>query len=878
MIDAELQPHLSQLLRDVREQEQRQRLVTYLRRYVSPVVSLRLLRQGQLAKLIAQGEMKPVTVFFVDIRGYVSAIEQIEKSSGSLDLAKKMLLDFSDTVTQVIFKYEGIGGEFAGDRIMALFGVPDPHPDDAARALRAAIELHTAFAELHDQWQREQCGLPRVRIGIGINTGGPVLIGDIGSRWRRELSVIGMAANIAARLEELTKEDNGQGNDGLNIIVSEATYRETGDVAVFSPSRQQRLRGVSEPVTFRRVHGLLPVPAPPEELQDEEQRQQARQEVEEIAEWIESAHQREESVRISEALSAIAEASSIYGAEGVLDEVMIQGRRMLDARRLSLSLLREEAGQRLLEFVKVMDNTPSESILGMKMPWDQGWVGKVVTTGEPLILFDMLREDQRGTHFDQFDERTKLRPRSMLCVPLKVKGQVIGAIQVNDEEPYRYSTKDLNILIFVAAQAAVAIERAESSKELYQMGNAIVSSLDRDVILNTVMESTQRLLRADRASILLLEGQALAYASVSPPEWAEKLLHKRLSLEDGYIGDVFRSGMPFFCEDLRQENHRGLNAHRLDLSLGMDVRSVLCVPLVSKGNTIGIIEVADKQPLKFTREDLNTLVFIAAQAAVAIENAAHLIQLRRQLIELEQSRRRRVAVETRARLGDIAGKLVHELNNRLGAVRVFAQDILDDPEVSEESRDSALDILESVESSLKEVKDLRLVLKQPEEQPGEFDLTALIRGAIHEFELERAADDANLALASALDQGPFRVFGNEQEIKYVLNNLLDNAADAIQDRRKACPELQGLISIRSQRAEGGDFVEVWVSDNGVGVAPEHVDRLFDAEFTTKPEGKGMGYGLSWAQLYVQGLGGEIVLHSSVQNQGTTLVVRLPLMQ
>ena len=101
-----------------------------------------------------------------------------------------------------------------GDGIMATFGTPQPRQDDAANALRCALDLRDTFAEWNSS--RRIAGLAEVEIAIGLHTGS-VVMGDIGSARRLELAVLGDTVNLASRLEGLTRHLD------CKIVVSDAT-------------------------------------------------------------------------------------------------------------------------------------------------------------------------------------------------------------------------------------------------------------------------------------------------------------------------------------------------------------------------------------------------------------------------------------------------------------------------------------------------------------------------------------------------------------------------------------------------------------------------------------------------------------------------------
>jgi class 3 adenylate cyclase/ActR/RegA family two-component response regulator len=140
------------------------------------------------------GEMRDVTVLFADIRGFTGLATTLG-AHAIVDL----LNEYFSYMTDVITAEGGMVDKFIGDGLMALFGLPSAHGDDADRAVAAARKMQRALALLSER----QAG-PPLRIGIGVCTG-PVVAGQIGSPARMNYTVIGEAANVASRLEAATK-------------------------------------------------------------------------------------------------------------------------------------------------------------------------------------------------------------------------------------------------------------------------------------------------------------------------------------------------------------------------------------------------------------------------------------------------------------------------------------------------------------------------------------------------------------------------------------------------------------------------------------------------------------------------------------------------
>ena len=159
-------------------------------RYFAPNVAAEIAQQSGGVAL--GGEKRAITILFSDIRGFTTLSESM-----SPDLIAALLSDYFTVMVDVIFEHGGTLDKFIGDAIMALWGAPIAHADDADRAVRAAVAMQEALAALNARWRA--AGRPTIEVGIGLNHG-EVFAGNIGSHRRLEYTVIGDAVNVAARL------------------------------------------------------------------------------------------------------------------------------------------------------------------------------------------------------------------------------------------------------------------------------------------------------------------------------------------------------------------------------------------------------------------------------------------------------------------------------------------------------------------------------------------------------------------------------------------------------------------------------------------------------------------------------------------------------
>jgi adenylate cyclase len=191
----------------ITEERERKRIKGTFRQYVAPLVIEELLKAPDRLKL--GGEEKLLTVLFSDIAGFTSYSERYTPSQ-MIDI----LSDYYGVMTEQIFVYQGTLKEYVGDEIMAFFGAPLEHVDHAQRACNAAIAMREHRQALRAEWAK--IGRPLLNARTGINSG-PMLVGNLGSRYRFAYGVLGDQVNLGSRIEGLNKMY------GTEILIGENT-------------------------------------------------------------------------------------------------------------------------------------------------------------------------------------------------------------------------------------------------------------------------------------------------------------------------------------------------------------------------------------------------------------------------------------------------------------------------------------------------------------------------------------------------------------------------------------------------------------------------------------------------------------------------------
>jgi signal transduction histidine kinase len=292
------------------------------------------------------------------------------------------------------------------------------------------------------------------------------------------------------------------------------------------------------------------------------------------------------------------------------------------------------------------------------------------------------------------------------------------------------------------------------------------------------------------------------------------------------------------------------------------VRAILAVPMIHQGRLTGCLGVTRNSPGDFPGETVELLRTFATQSALAIQNA----RLFREIAD--KSRQLEAASQHKS---EFLANMSHELRTPLNAIIGFSEVLTDRMfgELNEKQEEYLKDIYASGTHLLSLINDI-LDLSKIEAGRMELELT--------DFDLPTALDNAltlvreragrrSIALHTNIDNRLGEIQGDERKIRQVVLNLLSNAI-------KFTPE-GGRIEVAAVPKDG--FVEVSVSDTGVGIAPQDQEAVFE-EFrqvgTAEKKAEGTGLGLTLCRKFIELHGGKIWVKSQV-GEGSTFTFTLP---
>jgi len=423
---------------------------------------------------------------------------------------------------------------------------------------------------------------------------------------------------------------------------------------------------------------------------------------------------------------------------------------------------------------------------------------------------------------------------------------------------------------------ALERRRLRRTAGLYEASRAILDGQEPQRLPELIVRLAMQAMQADDASLMLPDSDGRLYIAHSHSLSPEIRAEVRLHLSEGVAGRVAAIGEPALLPNGIAEDPRFS-----DLTSTGPIRSSIVYPLLAGKRVIGVLSInrfSNRRP--FRKPDLERAAILASQILLALENA----RLIRQVVSSERL----------ASVGLLATSVAHEINNPVASV--LANHSLLEDQLSAFGRlgplfDSGADgptlrrtwqplgggaflgELQKVVGDLGAgatriadiVRDLRSLARRDESKPMMFDLNEPIRSALRITGAElrhRAVVRTDLGF-------DVEVLGSPGRLSQVFVNLLVNATQAFAETGNGRPR---EIVIRSERK--GTQVVASVSDNGPGIRPEHLARIFETFFTTKGATVGTGLGLSISREIAQSHGGDLRVESAF-GHGATFILTLP---
>lgn len=433
---------------------------------------------------------------------------------------------------------------------------------------------------------------------------------------------------------------------------------------------------------------------------------------------------------------------------------------------------------------------------------------------------------------------------------------------------------------------------------LTEVAAALCGTLHLRELLAAMMTNVRAVMDSEACSVMLVDAatQSLRW-EVALGAGAGKLQTLSVPLGQGISGTVAATATPIRIADAY--NDPRWDGRRYDEATGIRTRSILCVPMLTRGRVVGVVQVLNRRGGPFTEDDQRLLEALASMGAVTVENARlyenleqkveeRTAELTHTLTELRTTQTQLVQTEKMAALGNLVAGVAHEINTPLGAVTSNTDLVARSLVKVKETTDAA-----QVARYLERAGQMTEVSREACRRIAE--IVRSLRNFSRLDEAERKPADLHEGLNSTLTLAAHlmknritvrrelgtlpQVDCHANQLNQVFLNILTNAAHAIDGageitiRTRYEPDgVQGSKGSKIQGTQGGVVIEI--SDTGSGIAPEHLKKIFDPGFTTKGVGVGTGLGLAICYRIVNDHRGRIEVESTV-GRGTTFRILLP---
>ncbi len=536
-----------------------------------------------------------------------------------------------------------------------------------------------------------------------------------------------------------------------------------------------------------------------------------------------------------------------------LDRILAAAVRSTRAESGSFILLNPNTGLLDIE----ASHGLSEKAKRVKLRPGEGITGWVATTGQPLRTGD-VREDKRYVAINA-------RVRSEMAVPVEIRGQIVGLLNVDSTRVDAFSATDEERLVDMASEAAKWMElaweidqlrlKSRQLTSLVDTAQMIISENNFDEILEQITVQTTRLMKSRMAAIFLLNNDASELMLRACHGGAEPYRDKpNLRLEDSPLGSVVTRHKPVAVVDVGREK----GYIQTDIARKERLISMLAVPLIFAEKTVGVLAVYTQQRHRFSNDEIRLLTALADLSAVAIEKG----RLLARVVDMEEKLR---ASERLSALGLLAAEIAHEIRNPLTVMQMLFHALVESLQLDATSQRDAALISEKMRQ-MNRILDQVLSFARSSEPIKESvdpqqlfdDVFLLTRHKLQQQGIEvRSTVPENLPLFRA----------DHEQIEQVLLNLILNAADAM-------PEGGTLrLSAAVEEVEGENYLVLAVRDNGQGMTPEQVENLFAPFLTYKDSGTGIG--LAIVKKIMENHQGKVEVESKI-GQGSKFTLLFPI--
>ena len=625
-------------------------------------------------------------------------------------------------------------------------------------------------------------------------------------------------------------------------------------------------------LTWERVHGY-----------EEEQLPLLRQVADAVALAVERSRlfeQTETNLAETQALYQVSRALIAADTLPSLLQALVESvAERLPADRVLLVTVDEEA-RCVVDYVVNEDGEVEFERASFEELW-QGLTGWVLRRGEPALSPEGQPDPRESAHIQQ--QRQASNAGSVVVVPLQYREKVLGTLTaINRQGDPVYTQRNVDLMVAMANQAAVAIENARLFAETQQRASDLEALVDVSSALRVASGTAKILEIALDASMNLFDAERGAIAvPTDPPDrfviaheegWQPSLRDFEYHADDSIFGHVFTSGEPYLARDVMRDER----AHRPTLQAWRSKTSVphtsIFAPLRAGEHVVGIISLTAGDSQAFDEEDVRMLTAVAEIAGSALQRTTLTETLEQRVAE--RTRELEEAYEQLKELDRLKSKFVsdisHELRTPITSLTLY-MDLIEHGNFDQEKRYWTV-LRKQAERLNRLIEDIlnlsRLELRDVEESFAAVDLNVLVENRLQAYQAE--VDAAGLRLHFEPDEARPMIWGQREHLAQIVDNLLANAIHYT---------AEGYIRVTTylDRDQGEGVVSI--KDTGQGIGSDDLPHVFERFYRGARTGQsnipGTGLGLAIVEEVINLHEGRIEVESR-EGEGTTVTVWLPL--
>ncbi len=525
--------------------------------------------------------------------------------------------------------------------------------------------------------------------------------------------------------------------------------------------------------------------------------------------------------------------NSSLNLDQVIVSVLEEVRRLMGVVGSSIWLIDRDTGELVCEQAT---GDYGETLRGWRLAPGEGLAGWVVRHGESSIAPDTYSDER---HYKEVDQVIGKNMQSILTVPLHVKGDVIGVLQVVDTETGRFDKNHLALMESLAGSAAIAIENAR----LYEKARQEISIRKQtEAALRESENKYRTVLEANPDSVIVCDMERkVTYLNPTFTKvfgWTlEECLGKKM---DMFVPEEnWPETIEMIEKVLAGENLSGIETFRY-------TKAGDIVPVSISG---AIYHDHDGNPVG------------------SVVNLRNIYEQKKLEAQIQQ-------VQKMEAIGTLAGGIAHDYNNLLMGILGNASLMTFDLDPNHPHYEKLQNIEKYVQSGADLTKQLLGFAKGGKYEVKSIDANDVVRQSSEMFSRTKK----EIRIHQKFQKNIWPVEADPNQVEQVLLNLYVNAGQAMPGGGELYLQTENVTLddsyTRHFSVQAGDYVKISIADTGIGMDEKTIKRIFDPFFTTKDMGRGTGLGLASAYGIIKNHGG-IINADSILNKGTTFNVFLP---